>query len=303
MIDHRVENIYWMARYMERALFSLNIGKSYLGYGLEASQEKWNYCWQRIKKGMRIFSTPEPTNSSLPVSLFFLLFDSENPLSAMSSLFSARENSKILRDILPVALWEQLNEAYFLLSSTTVTSSLQPSHYPLITSTIEKMLLFGQLEYYLFEEDELWAWLRAGEYIEKIGNFAALLFAYDPTENKDNPSFEEWEAFLNSLFLLDLFRKKVGLASLSFDKITSFILLANKYPYSILSQLEKLMGCLGIISQEWIVDMAQSTTKELLGKIVDSYRKEVSSENRKKLFLEIQIACNSIHQHLLSAIG
>ncbi|WP_134389412.1 alpha-E domain-containing protein [Methylacidiphilum sp. Yel] len=45
--------------------------------------------------------------------LFFLLFDCENPLSALSSLFSARENAKILRDILPVALWEQLNEAIF----------------------------------------------------------------------------------------------------------------------------------------------------------------------------------------------
>ncbi|KIE58709.1 hypothetical protein A946_04580 [Methylacidiphilum kamchatkense Kam1] len=303
MIDHRVENIYWMARYMERALFSLNIGKSYLGYGLEASQEKWGYCWQRIKKGMRIFSASDPTHSSLPMSLFFLLFDCENPLSALSSLFSARENAKILRDILPVALWEQLNEAYFLLSSTTVTSSLQPSHYPLITTTIEKMLLFDQLESYLFEEDELWAWLKVGEYIEKIGNFAAFLFAYDPTENKDNPSFEEWEAFLNSLFLLDLFRKKVGLASLSFDQIASFILIANRYPYSILSQLEKLIGCFGIVSQVWTIDIAQSTAKELLDNVVDSCQKEVSSENKKKLFLEIQIACNSIHQHLLSAIG
>jgi hypothetical protein len=52
----------------------------------------------------------------------------------------------------------------------------------LITSTIEKILLFAQLECYLFEEDELWAWLRIGEYIEKIGNLAALLFAYDPRE-------------------------------------------------------------------------------------------------------------------------
>ncbi len=86
------------------------------------------------------------------------------------------------------------------------------------------------------------------------------------------------------------------------DQIASFILIANKYPYSILSQLEKLMDCFGIISQKWILEMAQSTTKELLGKIVDSCQKELSSEDKKKkLFLEIQIACNSIHQHLLSA--
>jgi len=61
------------------------------------------------------------------------------------------------------------------------------------------------------------------------------------------------------------------------------------------------MDCFGIISQKWILEMAQSTTKELLGKIVDSCQKELSSEDKKKLFLEIQIACNSIHQHLLSA--
>ncbi|GEM_PF-4297988 len=117
MIDHRLENIYWMTRYMERALFSLNIGKSYLGYGLEASQEKWNYCWQRIKKGMRKLNEANPT--------FFL--------------------------------------------------------------------------------------------------------------NKDNPSFEEWEAFLNSLFLLDLFpsdrRRKARLQNFQFFQcIHLFLTMPRVHP-------------------------------------------------------------------------
>ncbi|TFE66989.1 alpha-E domain-containing protein [Methylacidiphilum caldifontis] len=302
MSGQRIENIYWTARYIERALVSLNVCQSYLGYGLEASAEKWSCCWERIKKGLRIFNRG-PIQGELSSTLFFVLFDPDNPLSSLCSLFSARENAKILRDWLPLPLWEYLNSAYFLLSSTTASSCFQLSCYPLIKEVIEKILIMRQLQDYLFEEEPFLLWLKIGEYIEKVGNYAAFFFAYHPEENKDDPPYEEWEAFLNSFFIRDLLKKKIGMNELSYEKTALYILSSSLYPYSILSLLDKVLHCLGVLSQQWDIELPQIQTKELFSKVLEQAKNGITAERSKKIFLDIQIECNTIHQSLLSSLG
>ncbi|QSR86396.1 alpha-E domain-containing protein [Candidatus Methylacidiphilum infernorum] len=300
----RLENVYWMARYAERALLTLNVAQNYLGYGLEASEENWSSCWERIKKGLRISRCPADFSGKIACCFFFLVFDPDNSLSAFSSLFSARENAKLLRDWLPLALWEELNSAYFLISSTTASSSNLPSSlYPFLRNILERLLLIRQWEDYLLEEDCLWAWLKIGESLEKVGNSAAFFFAYHPADNKDPLPFEEWEAFLSSLFLLDLIKKKIPLHELSFEKIASYMFELSLYSYSFPSQLNKILHYMELLSGQWAMETAQAKTNELLTKVLERAKEGFEAESTKKLFLDIQIECNQIHQYLLSALA
>jgi len=107
------ENIYWLARYLERAentarLISVNANL------LLDLQRGYELGWQPlvdITGSRHVFDAQKRRNDEREV-VQFLLADAENPGSVSASLNAARENARTLRDILPTEAWEILNEFF-----------------------------------------------------------------------------------------------------------------------------------------------------------------------------------------------
>ena len=113
MLARVAENIYWLARYLERAentarLISVNANL------LLDLQRGYELGWQPlvdITGSRHVFDAQKRRNDEREV-VQFLLADAENPGSVSASLNAARENARTLRDILPTEAWEILNEFF-----------------------------------------------------------------------------------------------------------------------------------------------------------------------------------------------
>jgi uncharacterized alpha-E superfamily protein len=107
------ENVYWLARYLERAentarLISVNANL------LLDLQRGYELGWLPLIDitGSRAEFDAQKRRSDEREIVQFLLADIQNPGSISASLNAARENARTLRDILPTEAWEILNEFF-----------------------------------------------------------------------------------------------------------------------------------------------------------------------------------------------
>jgi uncharacterized alpha-E superfamily protein len=107
------ENIYWLARYLERAentarLISVNTNL------LLDLQRGYELGWLPLIdiSGSRAEFDAQKRRHDEREIVQFLLADATNPGSVSGSLNAARENARTLRDILPTEAWEILNEFF-----------------------------------------------------------------------------------------------------------------------------------------------------------------------------------------------
>jgi uncharacterized alpha-E superfamily protein len=113
VLSRVAENIYWLARYLERAentarLISVNAN---LLLDLQRGYELGWLPLIDITGSRAEFDAQKRRNDEREI-VQFLLADPANPGSISTSLNSARENARTLRDILPTEAWEILNEFF-----------------------------------------------------------------------------------------------------------------------------------------------------------------------------------------------
>jgi uncharacterized alpha-E superfamily protein len=113
MLSRVVENVYWLARYLERAentarLISVNAN---LLLDLPAGYAPG---WLPLIDitGSRALFDARPRRADEGEVVQFLIADPDNPGSLACSLRMARENARTLRDVLPTDAWEVLNQFY-----------------------------------------------------------------------------------------------------------------------------------------------------------------------------------------------
>lgn len=110
MLSRVAENIYWMARYVERAenaarLVSVNANLLLdLPRGVAPEWEPLIHITgsrERFEAHYKDYGERQVVK--------FLLGDGDNPGSVLSSLSAARENARTIRDIVPREAWEHIN--------------------------------------------------------------------------------------------------------------------------------------------------------------------------------------------------
>jgi uncharacterized alpha-E superfamily protein len=113
VLSRVVENVYWLARYLERAentarLISVNAN---LLLDLPAGYAPGWLPLVDISGSRALFDAQAHRAGEAEV-VQFLMADVDNPGSIVSSLKMARENARTLRDVLPTDAWEVLNQFY-----------------------------------------------------------------------------------------------------------------------------------------------------------------------------------------------
>ena len=113
MLSRVAENLYWMARYIERAedtarLLSVN---SHLMLDLPRHLP---LGWAPLIEMTGTLETFNERHSSFDERnvVHFLCADAQNGSSILSALASARENLRTTRDVVPREIWEEVNQLY-----------------------------------------------------------------------------------------------------------------------------------------------------------------------------------------------
>jgi len=110
MLSRSAERLYWLARYLERTENTARLISVYMNllldlpYGVEAGwRNLLNICGAEAAFFQR-YKAPNEHNTTR-----FLITDTNNPGSLVSSLSYARENIRTSRDLMPDEAWQQVN--------------------------------------------------------------------------------------------------------------------------------------------------------------------------------------------------
>jgi len=110
MLSRVAENLYWMARYLERAENGARLVNVNTNLQLDlpkAVRPGWAPLIEMTGNASLYKSLYNDTDEASVVR--FLVGDSRNPGAILSSLNNAREDARTVRDYMPREVWEQVN--------------------------------------------------------------------------------------------------------------------------------------------------------------------------------------------------
>jgi uncharacterized alpha-E superfamily protein len=115
MLSRVAQNIYWMARHIERAEDTARLINVNTNLLLDLPRNMtfgWLPLIFIVGAEKQFFETDPNRLAEEQTIVKFLINDSDNPGSIISSLAFARENLRTTRDTVPQEAWEQINSLY-----------------------------------------------------------------------------------------------------------------------------------------------------------------------------------------------
>ncbi|KAA3450067.1 hypothetical protein C7I87_14050 [Mesorhizobium sp. SARCC-RB16n] len=176
LLGRTANGLYWMNRYIERAENMARLVDAGLRMALTRTQsasEEWNSVLLSAGSDAA-FKQKYPDYTAANVS-DFLLRDTSNPSSTMSSIETARNNARMVRTALTRETWESINEAWMSLKRM-LARPIDERDLPSVLDAIkrETALIRGSF-YGTMLRNEIFDFSQLGTYVERADNTARIL--------------------------------------------------------------------------------------------------------------------------------
>lgn len=250
MLSRVAENIYWLARYLERAedtarLLSVN---SNLLLDLPRSTK---LGWSEIiaiTGNDALFDELYPNRDEVSV-LSFICGDERYSGSIISSLVAARENLRTTRDIIPREIWEEINQLYLIVREQVqggITPRKRDAFLNRVIRTCQTVngLIEGSLSY-----TQVHTFLMIGRQLERADMTTRIIDVRSanllPRSPGELTPFEniQWMSVLKSLTGYQMYRQHVRLRIRGPD-VLRFLLQDRRFPRAVGTSLESLAKAL-----------------------------------------------------------
>jgi uncharacterized alpha-E superfamily protein len=288
MLSRTAENLYWLARYMERAETMARLLE--VGYRMAlmpSAGEGYRNEWASLvaaagsSSGFEAKFGEEFRQRDVETWLFF---DRENPSSVISCIETARHNGRAVRTALTTEMWDALNGAYLDLREI----ERRPRSAALLPQLCDwtkrqGSLLRGAGEGTHLQNDGF-DFLNLGYYLERGDNTARLLdvkyYVLLPTTDMVGGSIDtyQWTTLLRALSSYRAFHWSYG-GEYSPRKIAHFLILNRACPRSLLHCQEKAGEHLGRLAQGYgSRNRAHERVHAMLGELMDAEVEDIIDE-------------------------
>lgn len=303
MLSRVAENIYWLARYLERAedtarLISVN---SHLLLDFpQATSLGWSSL-VTITGSEALFNQHyrEPDEVSV---LNFLCMDRRYSGSILSSLAAARENLRTTRDVMPRSIWEEVNQLY-LNVVRQAERGLGPRQRDAFLGQVIRScetvngIIAGSLSH-----TQVRTFLGLGQQLERADMTTRIIDVRSanllPRSAEDLKPFEtlQWMSVLKSLTGHQMYRQQVRLAVRGPD-VLRFLLQDGRFPRAVACCIGQLSDELGELPRHRPALAAAERCLQLLtGACIDKLARQ---PDRLHDFIdEVQIAINELHAEI-----
>ena len=239
MLSRVADSIYWLSRYIERAenvarCVEVNVHLT-LDLPMVATAEQWEALvttsGDRAQFGER-YAASSRTNV-----IQFLAFDVDNPNSILSCLTAARENARMIREVITSQMWEQLNTFYLLVRDAARDSRVLESPQEFLTQVRMASHLFTGVTDATMSHGEAWRFCRLGRKLERADRTTRILdvkyFLLLPEVSDVGTPVDDvqWAAVLRSASALEMYRKRHG--RVAPESIVDFLLLDREFPRAV----------------------------------------------------------------------
>ncbi len=250
MLARTVENVYWLARYLERAentarLVSVN---THLLLDLPAGIAPGWLPLVDITGSRALFDSRYERAGEHDV-VQFLIADRDNPGSLVSSLDLARENARALRDVLPAEAWEELNRFFIQLSEELPAGLSRRARFDFLKrSILMSQTLTGMLEGTMSRNDAH-TFMMLGRNLERADMTSRIIDVRSaqllPASAAELSPFDtiQWMSVLRSLSGYEMYRLRRR-ARMSRADVLEFALRDEQFPRACLFCLRQMELCL-----------------------------------------------------------
>ncbi len=122
MLSRVANSLYWMSRYIERAeniarIVDVNLQMllDFRNLDEERLAQHWLPIVETTGDEKQFFQLHKKATGQAVTE--FLVFQTENPNSLVSSICQARENARMIRDQITIEFWEELNRLYWFVKT------------------------------------------------------------------------------------------------------------------------------------------------------------------------------------------
>lgn len=303
MLSRVAENIYWLARYVERAENTARLVRVNSHLVLDTPSgiaPGWEPLVDITGLSAAFHAVDRETNERNVVR--FLIGDANNSGSILSSLIAARENCRTVRDVLPRSSWEKLNELY-LFAKENVQSGLTKSGRDrfldeIISGSQRINGLLGSVMY----RDEAWDFARIGRNLERADMTTRIidvrstdLFPDDLLESRSLDTLQ-WISVLRSMSGYQTYRRNVAIR-VSRGDVLEFLFHNPLFPRSFLHCIQAVGESIAHIDEKSPAERKITALKRLL-KQVDVA--DMSQASLHEFIDELQLGIMALHEVLAS---
>lgn len=326
MLSRVAQNIYWMARYVERAEDTARLINVNTNLLLDLPRTT-TFGWLPlifIVGAEDLFFEKEPHRLADETNVVkFLISDREHPGSIISSLAAARENLRTTRDVVPQEAWEQINALYIYARDHLPS---RRGRFEFLRRVIQGAQQIGGLLSGTMSHNAAYDFVRLGHYLECADMTTRILDVRSanllaragqpqtqaqtqtqtqtqsqptaPTNGEQDP-FEsiQWMSVLKSLSAYQMYRQQVRVRVNGPD-VLKFLLQGEYFPRAVAFCLRQLEICLRKLPRH---DAALAALAALRQKLNAAAVPELAREGLHEFIDEVQVGLGELHDQIAAA--
>ncbi|MET0271359.1 MAG: alpha-E domain-containing protein [Phenylobacterium sp.] len=246
MLARVADSLYWIGRYVERAEHMCRLSDVMLNATLDRTEA----ATQVARIALAAVGDTESGKAKNPYeAALALVLDREDHGSITSSLASARENARQVRDQITTETWERLNLIYLRMNDPQAVKSFRDGSQAFLHDTIADLHLFKGAADATLSHGEGWRFMLLGVYLERaqlIGSLLEVCFG----DGKRKPISDHFA--LTSLLRMSCALEpylRVYTADMQPKFILEFLLLDEDFPRSIRFCTARIEEHLAVISR------------------------------------------------------
>jgi uncharacterized alpha-E superfamily protein len=237
MISRVAEHCFWLARYLERMEDTarlLDVNHTLLLDFQVPLEQQWRPLL--VICGLH----DGPADATADAVQERLTWDPDCPVSIASSLGHARENGRIIREVISADLWERLNYYHLWLKSPAARRAYAASRTDFYAQVKRVNQLLSGICDATMSHTEGWEFIRLGGHLERASQTARILdvkyhmllpaveYVGSPVDNA------HWAAILTSCSGYEPFHKRPRLAPTDLGvAVAEFLLFDRPFPRSV----------------------------------------------------------------------
>jgi len=259
MLSRVANSLYWMSRYIERAEniarivdVNLQLLMDLRDLNEKRLAEHWLPIVQTTGDEAEFFKYHKKATAQTVTE--FMVFQAENPNSIVSSVCSARENARMVRDQITFDLWEELNRLYWFVRTPQARKIWKESPSEFFQQIKAGSLHIIGLTYSTLIRNEGWWFTQVGKFIERADKTSRILDLWHAAlpesgvpKAVNEEEVLEWSAILRSCSAWDAYKTIHG-AEVNPVLVAEFLLLNEDFPRSVRFCVSELNHALRRIS-------------------------------------------------------
>ncbi len=299
MLSRVAENLYWMARYLERAENTARLISVNTNLLLDLPRRVvpgWAPLIE-ITGSRAIFAAhyAEPDERSV---VKFLIGDVANPGSILNSLGFARENARTVRDFIPREAWEQVNELYLYAKNNQASGLSRSRRYDYLRGVILGVQQITGLLAGTMTHDEGYGLLRMGRNLERADMTIRIIDVRSenllPGKSEELTPFEniQWVGVLKSLSAYQMYRRAMQ-ARVRRPDVLRFLFKERLFPRAVHYTISEVENCLKHLPRREVPLGRVSRLREL---VTASHPEELDQAELHRFIDSLELGLNELHR-------